>query len=107
MYVSSWCTELETVAAQQLTKDFCINHIPSMARHTRDLPEQKNAAQMQVITIKVFVAALQNTSGIYITISQETTTPSSKFRMEGSTELRAGAKYVRGFLLIFSSQDFC
>lgn len=73
-----------------------------MARHTRDLPEQKNAAQMQVITIKVFVAALQNTSGIYITISQETTTPSSKFRLEGSTELRAGAKYLHGFLLIFS-----
>lgn len=63
------------VEAQQLTKEFCINHIPSMARHTRDLSEQKNAAQMQITTIKAFVAAVQNTSGIYITISQETKIP--------------------------------
>lgn len=46
-----------------------------MARHTTDLPEQKNTAQMQIITIKVFVGALQNTSVIYIAISQGTTTP--------------------------------
>lgn len=72
-----------------------------MARHTRDLPGQKNAAQMQVITIKVFVPALQNTSGIHITIITRDHNPSFKFRMEGSTELRAGATYLHDFLFIF------
>lgn len=72
-----------------------------MARHMRDLPEQKNAAQMQVITIKVFVAALQNTSGIYITISQETTIPVLNSGWKVAQSLEQGKNICMAFCSFF------
>lgn len=66
-----------------------------MSRHTRDPPEQKYAAQMQVTTIKVFAAAAHcstiHIQHLHYNITRDHS-PSFKFRMEGNTEPRSGAK---------------
>jgi len=81
-----------------------------MARYTRDPPEQKYAAQMQVLTVKVFVAAAHCSTTHIQHLHYNITrvhNPSFKFRIEGNTEPRSGAKYLHRFLFIFPSQDSC
>lgn len=97
------------VAAQQLTKEFRINHISSMARQMRDTPEQKYTSQMQVITIKIFVAAAHcstiHIQHLHYNITRDHN-PNFKFRMEGNREPRSGAKYLHGFFVHFSKSRF-
>lgn len=76
----------------------------------RDPPEQKYAAQMQVITIKVSVAAPHcstiNIQHFHYNTTRATHNPSFKFRMEDNTEPRSRAKYLHGFFVHFSKSRF-
>lgn len=78
-----------------------------MTRNMRDPPEQKYAAQMQVITIMVFVAAAHcsttHIQHLHCNIRRDHN-PSFKLRMEGNTE--AGAKYLQVFFVHFSKSRF-
>lgn len=56
---------------------------------------------MQVITIKEFVTALQNTSGIYITVSQETTTPVLNSGWKEAQSLEQGQDICMAFCSFF------
>lgn len=75
-----------------------------MTRNMRDPPEQKYAAQMQVITILVFVAAAHcsttHIQHLHCNIRRDHN-PSFKLRMEVNTEPKSGANYLEGFFCSF------
>lgn len=56
---------------------------------------------MQAITIKVFVAAPQNISGVYITVSQETTTPVLNSGWKVAQSLEQGQNICMAFCSCF------